>query len=121
MVECLLVGLGGFLGSVARYLLGLLPLKAFGSFPVKTLAINVLGAFALSVIVALAAKGKELDPRLVLMLKTGICGGFTTFSTFAYEAFELAQGGHAGLSALYMALSMALGLGAVWLGQLLAA
>lgn len=117
MLECLLVGLGGFLGSVARYLVGLLPFKVAGGFPIKTLAINMLGAFAISVIVALAAKGKGLDPRLALMLKVGVCGGFTTFSTFAFEAFDLMQTGHAVSAIVYMVLSMVLGLLAVWLGQ----
>lgn len=117
MLEYLLVGLGGFLGSVARYLVGLLPFKVAGGFPIKTLIVNVLGAFAISVIVALAAKGKGLDPRIVLMLKTGICGGFTTFSTFAFEAFDLMQNGHAASALAYMVLSMVLGLLAVWFGQ----
>lgn len=121
MLGCLLVGIGGFLGSVARYLVGLLPLKVAGGFPMKTLLVNVVGALAISVIVALAAKGKGLDPRLVLMLKTGICGGFTTFSTFAYEAFDLMQNGHAASAVAYMVLSVVLGILAIWLGQVLAA
>ena len=85
MLNCLAVGVGGFVGSVLRYLVSMIPLDKTGSFPVNTLLINVLGAFAIGAITALGAKTAGLYPRLTLLLKTGICGGFTTFSTFALE------------------------------------
>lgn len=81
MLNCIFVGIGGFLGSVLRYLAGLLPMQPSNGFPVKTLLINVLGSFALGLIAAAAAKNPALDPKIVLMLKVGVCGGFTTFST----------------------------------------
>lgn len=81
MTDCLIVGLGGFIGSVCRFMISKLPLSAEGSFPLNTFIINILGAFAIGCIVA--AAGKDLDPRAVLFLKVGICGGFTTFSTFS--------------------------------------
>ena len=84
-MNCLAVGLGGFVGAVCRYLLGLIPLRNGHGFPVTTMIVNVLGAFAIGCIVGLVAKHTDLDPRVVLFLKTGICGGFTTFSTFALE------------------------------------
>ena len=88
MAECLFVGIGGFIGSVCRYLIGLIPLSQSNGFPVKTLVINVAGAFAIGLISA-AAKHTGLDGRAVLFLKAGICGGFTTFSTFALETVTL--------------------------------
>ena len=80
----LFVALGGAIGSVSRFLLGKLPVKAAG-FPVITLGINVVGAFCIGLIVAAVGKHSGWDPRLVLFLKVGFCGGFTTFSTFSLE------------------------------------
>lgn len=119
MLNCLYVGIGGFVGSVLRYLVGLIPANPSNGFPVKTLIINVLGAFALGLIAALAAKNSSLNPQLVLMLKVGLCGGFTTFSTFAYEATSLMQNGQSGAGIVYMLLSLLLGVGAVILAQML--
>ena len=119
MLNCLCVGIGGFLGSILRYLVGLLPMNPENGFPIKTLIINVLGAFALGLIAALAAKDTSLNPHLVLMLKVGVCGGFTTFSTFAYEATSLMQNGQTALGITYMLLSMVLGVAAILLAQML--
>lgn len=117
MMNCIIVGIGGFIGTVCRYLVGLLPLKSDHGFPVKTLLINVAGAFLISVISAFAAKNKSVPPQLVLMLKVGVCGGFTTFSTFAYESADLMQKGNIPAAFGYMAASMILGLAAVFAGQ----
>lgn len=119
MLNCLCVGIGGFFGSVLRYLVGLIPLNPSNGFPMKTLIINVIGAFALGLIAALAAKNSSLPEPVVLMLKVGLCGGFTTFSTFAYEATSLMQNGAAGLGITYMLLSMILGVCAVIFAQML--
>ena len=118
MLNCLLVGAGGFVGSVCRYLIGLLPVGSENGFPVKTLVINVLGAFVISLIAALTAKHESFDPRLVLMLKVGVCGGFTTFSTFAYESVTLFQQGEGAAALIYMLLSVCLSLLAVTAGQM---
>lgn len=118
MLQCLFVGIGGFIGSIGRYLIGLLPIKPENGFPVKTLCINVAGAFLISLITALAARNKNLSPQIVLMLKAGVCGGFTTFSTFAYESFDLMQKGSVGIALTYMILSMVLGVAAVFAGQI---
>lgn len=119
MVNCILVGMGGFIGTVLRYLIGLLPLGPSHGFPVKTLLINVIGAFAIGLIGAIAARHETVDPRWVLMLRVGVCGGFTTFSTFAYEAADLLQGGHTGAAFAYALLSVAAGILAVFAAQLL--
>lgn len=119
MLNCLCVGIGGFVGSILRYLVGLIPINPENGFPIKTLVINILGAFALGLIAAAVAKNSAIDPKFVLMLKVGVCGGFTTFSTFAYEATTLMQNGHSALGITYMLLSMALGVGAIILAQML--
>ena len=120
LLNCLLVGIGGFAGSVLRYLVGLVPLGAAGAFPFKTLAVNVAGAFAIGLLCALAARqGPGMDPRLVLALKTGVCGGFTTFSTFALETATLLQDGQTLLAAVYVLASMLLGLGATLVAEAL--
>ena len=119
MAECLFVGIGGFIGSVCRYLIGLMPLSPSNGFPVKTLVINVAGAFAIGLIAAAAAKNADISPRIVLLLKTGICGGFTTFSTFALEISDLIRGGSWAAAAAYMLLSLILGVAAVFAAEAL--
>lgn len=119
MINCIFVGMGGFIGSVCRYLLGLLPIETSQGFPVKTLITNVIGAFVIGIIAATAAKNITINPRLVLFLKVGICGGFTTFSTFAYETGTMMEKGQTGLALLYVILSAVLGVLAVFGGQLL--
>lgn len=88
ILNFLIVGAGGFVGAAARYGISLLPLNERSVFPVNTLIINVVGAFAIGLI-STAAKHTGLDGRAVLFLKAGICGGFTTFSTFALETVTL--------------------------------
>ncbi len=117
MLNCVFVGLGGFAGSILRYLVGLLPLEASNGFPVKTLIINILGSFALGIIAAAAAKNSSIDPKIVLMLKVGVCGGFTTFSTFAYETQSLMQNGNTWLALSYALLSLVLGVASIFLAQ----
>lgn len=119
LINCLCVAAGGAVGSVCRYLLGLLPLRNTGGFPYTTLGINVLGAFCIGLLAAAAAKHTGMDPRLVLLLKVGLCGGFTTFSTFCSEAAGLLQSGRLFSALLYMVLSVVLGTAAVFAGQLL--
>ncbi len=119
MLNCLLVGIGGFIGTVCRYLIGLLPLEPESGFPVKTLAINISGAFLIGIITALAAKNKSISPQLILMLKVGICGGFTTFSTFAYETADLMQNGRTGVALAYVLTSVLAGVLAVFGAQML--
>lgn len=79
MLNCIIVGIGGAAGAVLRYLIGLVPIGKGGSFPVSTFLINIAGALAIGIIAALALRHDSPDPKLVLFLQTGICGGFTTF------------------------------------------
>ena len=117
MLECLAVGCGGFLGAVCRYLIGLIPIKEGIVFPIKTLLINIIGAFVIGIITALALKHSNMDTRLVLFIKTGICGGFTTFSTFALETGDLLHSGDILNAVLYVILSIILCVLAVFAGQ----
>ena len=111
MFNCLVVGAGGFLGSVARYLMGLIP--------VPTIGINIIGAFLIGVISAYALRDIQFDPRLLLFLRVGICGGFTPFSTFSLDAVEMLRNGAYLPAVLYMILSVVLCLVATVGGQLL--
>ena len=117
MLNCLFVGIGGFIGSVCRYLLGLLPIKPENGFPVKTLCINILGAFCIGLIVAVAEKNKTINPQLFLMIKVGVCGGFTTFSTFAYEAADLLKSGNVIIAVSYICASVILSVLTVFVAQ----
>ena len=117
MMDCIAVGFGGMIGSILRYLAGKIPVSSASGFPYKTMTINIAGAFVLGLISAWAAKNQEVSPRLVLMLKVGVCGGFTTFSTFAYESNTLSTGGKTGLALLYILVSVSMGILAVYGGQ----
>jgi len=115
--DCLFVGLGGALGAITRYLMGLIPLRHSSGFPIMTLVINVLGAFCVGFIVAFAGKNILNDPRLILFLKVGICGGFTTFSTFSLESSQLIQSGRMTAGVSYMLASVILCVAAVTCAQ----
>ena len=108
----LLVALGGAGGSVLRYMLS----NINTSFPWGTFAVNVLGSFLIGLLVGLMSKG-VLSPEMKLLLVTGFCGGFTTFSTFANESFSMMKAGDALQMALYLAASVVIGILAVWLGM----
>lgn len=118
LLDCLAVGVGGFVGAVLRYLIGLIPLEPESGFPIKTFVIIILGCFAIGIIAGFAEKS-SIDPRLLLLLKVGVCGGFTTFSSFALEARGLLSAGSTLVFILYAALSVALGIAAVILGQII--
>ena len=119
MLNCLMVGIGGFIGSVCRYLIGLLPVETNSGFPVKTLLINIAGSFLIGLITALAVKNKDMNEQLVLLLRVGVCGGFTTFSTFAYEMTDLMKSGHTVIALIYVCTSIILGVLAVYAAQML--
>jgi CrcB protein len=115
-MNCLIVGTGGALGAIFRYLLNLLPIKAQNGFPVITLSINLAGAFCLGLIVALS-ENIDADARLLLFLKIGLCGGFTTFSTFSMESMGLLREGKFIIAVFYMVLSVVLCVTAVAFAQ----
>lgn len=117
-----MVGGGGFLGSIARYLLGGLVLHATGAprFPLATLTVNVTGCLAIGVLGGFAERAHLFSPETRLFLITGFLGGYTTFSAFAYETFFLTRE-HAWVSAAANVLAqVAVGLAAVWIGYQMA-
>lgn len=112
----LLVALGGAVGSVCRYLLSWINST---SYPWGTFAVNILGSLLIGLLVGLVSKG-SLSTEMKLLLVTGFCGGFTTFSTFANESFGIMKAGDVVLSALYIGTSVVVGVLAVWGGLKLA-
>lgn len=113
----LLIGLGGAIGSVLRYLCSIAISKYFSSaFPWPTLAVNVLGCFLIGIFLALFGREHENQVDMRMLFMTGFCGGYTTFSAFALENLQLLQQGQLNLSVIYMIASIVLGLLAVWVG-----
>ena len=120
MKQALLVFLGGGLGSVARYLLSLKFNNIENAMPYGTMISNVLGSLIIGLIFGLAAKYGSISENHTLLLATGFCGGFTTFSTFAYENhLYLKSGDYFGMLP-YMIITFVLGISAVFLGLYLA-
>ncbi len=116
-MHIVLIGLGGFAGAVARYLVdGWIADLTRGSFPWGTLAINLSGAFVLGVLFAAAAERAILSPELRGPLMIGFLGAYTTFSTLTLETWRLVEDGSLGLAAVNIGASMALGLVAVFAG-----
>lgn len=91
----------------------MIPIKEGCVFPIKTFTINIIGSSIIGVIVALAMKTNSLNPKIVLFLKVGICGGFTTFSYFALETNGLIKDGKINIAVL----SVVAGIIAVFAGQ----
>lgn len=121
MEKVLLVGLGGFLGSVLRYAVGgwVGRMKAGWTFPIETLLINVAGCLVLGILAGLSDSRGVLSGTTRAFLFIGLLGGFTTFSTFGYETFQLLRDGLWHDAALSTGLQVVLGIGGVWIGHAL--
>ena len=120
MLNMFAVAVGAALGANLRYLISTWVAQRVGSgFPYGTLLINVTGCLVIGVVLTLAATKFTLSEPLRLLIVTGILGGYTTFSSFGYEAFALIGSGNIEEAVLYMTSSLILGLGAVFLGSLL--
>lgn len=117
MTDCLIVAAGGAIGSVCRFLIGKLPIGSSDGFPMKTFIVNVFGCFLIGLVAALALKQFSASPKLVLFLKVGICGGFTTFSSFALETSGLMEKGSYITAASYIILSITVGISALFAAQ----
>jgi len=114
---------GSILGSVLRALASIAAIAWLGdAFPIGTLFVNVLGSFIIGFYATLTAPGSRMmaSTRHGQFVMTGICGGFTTFSTFSLETFMLARNGDMPLAALNIAVSVVTWLLAAWIGQALA-
>ena len=117
----LYISIGGALGSVLRFLTTVLvskfcPENSGFQFPLATFIANVIGCFLIGLFLGILAKNELTDSNLKWFLVTGFCGGFTTFSAFGMENFNLLQNNNTLLAFSYIALSIILGLFAVWFG-----
>ena len=116
----LIVGSGGFIGTVLRYLVQVYAEKLMNStFPLGTLLVNVAGSFLIGIIYAFAEKGNLMNSEWRIFLAVGICGGFTTFSTFAMDNLNLMKDNSLLQLMLYTGGSLFLGIMAVYLGIIL--
>ena len=119
MKSILLVFFGGGIGSVLRFIIGKYLNSTETGIPYGTFAANILGSLLIGLILGFAAKNQSLTNNQVLFLATGFCGGFTTFSTFAYENHVFLKAGDFSSFALYTIGSFVIGFLAVFLGLFL--
>lgn len=122
MVKAILVGCGGFIGSMARYLVGGAVHRIAGGpvFPYGTALVNVSGCFAIGLLAGLDETRGLLTPGARLFLLLGVLGGYTTFSSFGYETWQLLRDGELLAGFGNVAVQMGLGLFGVWAGHVLA-
>lgn len=112
------IGLGSFIGGVSRYLIsGLVQAKTAGTFPFGTFTVNITGCLLIGIVYGFADKG-QMSTDWRLFLATGILGGFTTFSAFSYETFDLLRNGHITTALSYVAASIFMGILATFTGFL---
>ena len=116
MKHLLLVFVGGGFGSVLRFLVGKWLNNSGNGIPYGTFAANIIGSLLIGIILGLAAKNDSLSESQTLLLATGFCGGFTTFSTFAYENHVFLKAGDFTSFAIYTIASFIIGFLAVFLG-----
>jgi CrcB protein len=120
MEKYLFVGVGGMVGSICRYgLSGLLYRMMGDRFPYGTFAVNIVGCFAIGLLMSLFEERWLVPPNLRLFLTIGILGGFTTFSTFSYETVEMLKGGNFFLASLNIVGSFFCCLCATWGGSII--
>ncbi len=119
MKQLILVFVGGGFGSVLRFIIGKWLNDSENGIPYGTFAANIIGSLLIGIILGLAAKNETLSQSQTLLLATGFCGGFTTFSTFAYENHVFLKSGDFTSFALYTIASFVVGFLAVFLGMFL--
>lgn len=98
------VAAGGAIGAMGRYAISLIPVKT--TFPLLTLVTNIIGAILIGFVIGIVSEREEISQGYVLFWKTGVCGGFTTFSTFSLEAYRLFEDKLYIQGGLYVALSV---------------
>jgi len=113
----IIVAVGGGLGTAMRYAISvLMSSKTINTFPVSTFLVNILGCFFIGVLAAAFAKNNMLTQNTYLFFATGFCGGFTTFSAFAYENLMLLKNGNISTFLIYMIASFSVGIISVFAG-----
>lgn len=119
-MRLLWIGLGGALGSVARYLFSMAILRASGSlFPIGTFGVNLVGCVLFGAIAGAAEQRVQLAPDLRMFLLVGVLGGFTTFSTYAFESFSLIRDGQFAAAAVNIVGQVVAGLVGLWAGYVI--
>lgn len=117
MRAILFVAAGGGAGSVLRYLTSVLTARFFhGQFPMATFITNAIGCLLIGLLMGFFIKNNLRDSEMKWLLVTGFCGGYTTFSAFAFENVSLFQSQQYGTALLYIMASVVIGLAAVWCG-----
>ena len=116
-LNCIIVGAGGFIGSVFRYLIGTIDFLNRGAFPFSTFIANILGAIVIGMVIKSSETYQWMNSSMLLFLKVGLCGGFTTFSSFSLESLGLLEAGKYGTCALYIMASVAICILGVYLGK----
>ena len=118
-MKFLWIALGGALGALARYSVGVWIYERVGTrFPYGTMVINVTGCFVMGLVMAILDAHLELNPAWRYTIPVGFIGAYTTFSTFEYETLHALQNGQAASAFLYFSGSLVMGLVGVWLGML---
>lgn len=118
MLKLVMVGLGGFTGSICRYLVSDLAHRLIDNpfFPYGTLIVNVTGCLFIGFLGGLSESRQIFTPEIRALVMIGFLGGFTTFSTFGYEIFTVARDGQFVSALTNLTLHLVLGFSAVWLG-----
>lgn len=115
--ECLAVGAGGFFGSVFRYLLSKADTLTQGMLPFHTLIANMTGALLIGLFIGYEQYNSQVHSHIKLLFQVGLCGGFTTFSTFALESFNFLEKGQWLTSFIYISSSIILCIAFVFIGK----
>ena len=118
MIKILMVGMGGFAGSICRYIISGLSQRLFNDpfFPYGTIIVNVIGCLLIGLLGGLSETRQIFTPEIRALIFIGFLGGFTTFSTFGYEIFTLTRDGQFVSALTNLMLHLILGFGSVWLG-----
>ncbi|NTE86379.1 fluoride efflux transporter CrcB [Agrobacterium rubi] len=117
MLNIALVAIGGAIGSVARYLVGVWGTRLAGpNFPWGTITVNIVGAFLIGLMVEVVARRFDASAEMRVFIVTGVIGGFTTWSSFTLDAVVLFERGEMGLAALYLGGSLILSFAAIFAG-----
>ncbi|NTF32164.1 fluoride efflux transporter CrcB [Rhizobium skierniewicense] len=117
MLNIALVAVGGAIGSVARYLVGVWSVRLAGpNFPWGTMTVNIVGAFLIGLMVEVVARRFDASAEIRVFIVTGVLGGFTTWSSFTLDAVTLFERGDVGQAALYLAGSLTLSFTAIFAG-----
>lgn len=117
IVAMLIAGVGGFFGTIGRYLTGLAAKRLFGDgFPMGTFSANIIGCFIIGLLFGFW-DAHEMSTYIKALLISGFCGGYTTFSSFSHDSYALIKSGQYGKFALYLIGSVSVGLLMVWFGM----